>query len=431
MRIPYRFSMHLTLVRLAGIFLVCAVASVCQAQQSKNAQQLFEQLRDHVYQVRVIDIASGDKYSIGSGFQITASGLVATNFHVVASYVHDQQKYRLELVHKDGETTDIALEAIDVIHDLAILQSDELDTAFMPLGNTSLKQGDRIYSMGNPHDLGMTIVEGTYNGLVQHVRHGQILFSGSLNAGMSGGPALDSAGRVIGINVAKGGDDISFLVPVEKLQLLIKRFESGVDDDIDYPARIRNALLDDQHAFYQSIMSSDFETDRLGEVNVPARLAPNLRCWGHTEDDEKVYFVGAHQHCRSEDSIYISEELYTGRMAYDYEWISTDRLNPFQFYQAVSTRFEHRRLNSSKDEKEVGNFNCHQDTVGSDGQRWQLSTCFRRYKKYDSLYDASLVMVTIDHNHQALLVKYAASGISRQNAISLFKRVLESIEWNR
>lgn len=415
--------------RLAGFVLICVVTSIGHAQQSKNAQQLFEQLRDRVYQVRVIDIASGDKYSIGSGFQVSASGLVATNFHVVSSYVHDQHKYRLELVHKDGQTTDIKLQAFDVIHDLAILYSHRLDTAYLPLSSASLKQGDRIFSMGNPHDLGMTIIEGTYNGLVQHVRHGQILFSGSLNSGMSGGPALDPQGRVIGINVSKGGDDISFLVPVDKLQELMQQAESGVDAETAYAERIRQALHDDQDTYFQSILKQDFETDRLGEVSVPVRLAPNLRCWGHTKDDEKVYFVGVHQHCQSEDSIYVSGKLYTGQLTYDYEWITTDRLNPFQFYQAVSTRFKHRHPNSSKDEEEIGNFDCRQHMVGVAGQRWQVSSCFRRYLKYEGLFDASLAMVSIDRNDEALLVKFAASGISRQNAVNLFKRVMESIEW--
>ncbi|MCP4769620.1 MAG: trypsin-like peptidase domain-containing protein [Gammaproteobacteria bacterium] len=423
--------MPLVLVRLVGFALICAVTSVSQAQQSKNAQQLFEQLRDQVYQVRVIDTASGDKYSLGSGFQITASGLVATNFHVVSSYVHDQRKYRLELVQKDGETIDVELKAIDVINDLAILQSNEPGRAYMTLGSASLKQGDRIFSMGNPHDLGMTIVEGTYNGLVQHVRHGQILFSGSLNPGMSGGPALDPQGRVIGINVSKGGDDISFLVPVDKLQVLMQRASADADADVDYAERIRQALYDDQQVFFQAILSREFETDQLGDALLPARLTPNLRCWGHTEDEAEVYFVGTHQHCQSEDSIYISNHLYTGRITSDYEWITTERLNPFQFYQAVSTRFEHRNPYSSDDEKEVSNFTCHQDTVSNGGQRWKLSSCFRRYQKYDGLYDASLVMVTLDSSHEALLVKYSASGISKQNAISLFKRVMESIEWKR
>lgn len=426
----HELNIKMLLMRLAGLLLACAMTSSAQAQQGKNARQLFEQLRDQVYQVRVVDIASGDKYSIGSGFQVTDTGLVATNFHVVASYVHDPDKYRLELVHRDGGTSATELNAIDVISDLAILQSNDLDNAYLPLEVGGLRQGDRIYSMGNPHDLGMTIVEGTYNGLVQHVRHEQILFSGSLNSGMSGGPALDPEGRVIGVNVAKGGDDISFLVPVEKLQALMQRVAAESESETDFKEHIRQSLYDDQQAFFESVLSRDFETERLGDARLPARLAPNLRCWGHTQDDEDVYFVGAHLHCQSEDSIYVSEKLYTGRMAYDYEWITTERLNPFQFYEAVSSRFEHRRAYSSDDEKEISNFSCHQDTVGIGSQRWKASTCFRRYRKYDGLYDASLLMVTIDRNRQALLVKYAASGISKQNAIDLFRRVMESIEWN-
>ena len=423
------FVLHRLFASLAGFVLLAAVTSSGLAQQSKNAQQLFAQLREQVYQVRVIDIASGDKYSIGSGFQVSASGLVATNYHVVASYVHDRQKYRLELVHKDGETSSTELKEIDVINDLAILESEGLDSDFLPLGDTVLSQGDRIFSMGNPHDLGMTIVEGTYNGMVQHVRHEHILFSGSLNPGMSGGPALDPRGSVIGVNVAKGGDDISFLVPVDKLKALIERAGATGDTETAYGERIRQALYDDQQSFFQAMLARQFETVRLGDVSLPARLAPSLRCWGHTQDDEEVYFVGAHQHCQSEDSIYVSESLYTGRMTYDYEWITTDRLNPFQFYQAVSTRFEHRDAYSSNDEKEVGNYICHQDTVAHGGQRWKVSTCFRPYLKYQGLYDASLLMVSIDRNRQALLAKYVASGISRQNAIELFKRVMESIEW--
>ncbi len=419
----------LTFLCLTGFFLCSIVTSTGHAQQSNNAQQLFEQLRGRVYQVRVIDIASGDKYSIGSGFQVSASGLVATNFHVVSSYVHDQHKYRLELAHKDGQTTDIELQAIDVINDLAILHSSKLSTVYLPLSSASLKQGDRIFSMGNPHDLGMTIIEGTYNGLVQHVRHRQILFSGSLNAGMSGGPALDPQGRVIGINVAKGGDDISFLVPVGKLHELMQQVESGMHAETSFAERIRQDLHDDQDSFFHSILSQDLAVDQLGQVSVPSRFAANLRCWGHTKDDAKVYFIGVHQHCQSEDAIYVSNTLYTGRMTYDFEWITTERLNPFQFYQAVSTRFKHRHPNSSSDEEEVGSFTCHQQLLGFANQRWQVSSCFRRYLKYDGLYDASLAMVSIDHNDEALLVKFAASGISRENAVNLFKRVMESIEW--
>ena len=59
------------------------------------------------------------------------------------------------------------------------------------------------------------MIEGTYNGLVRRSFYPQIFFGGSLSAGVSGGPALDEQGRVIGINVARrvDGEQVSFLVP--------------------------------------------------------------------------------------------------------------------------------------------------------------------------------------------------------------------------
>ena len=421
MKTTYSAYWLLSLIALSLLF------TTSQAQQSQNAQQLYEGLRNSVFQVRVIDIASGDKFTIGSGFLVSDSGVVATNFHVVSSFVHEPEKYRLELVPDNGESIDAELIDFDVIHDLALVRSQGITASAMNLNESELKKGDRIYSMGNPNDLGMTIIEGTYNGLLQHVRHGQILFSGSLNPGMSGGPALNDQGTVIGINVAKSGDDISFLIPVSKLKTLLRdAVKIELDDSKE---KIRLALLDDQQQFFDSILDTELTIEPLGEFDIPTNLSPNLRCWGHTTDDKDDFYIGTHQHCRSNDSIYVSNKLYTGRITYDYEWITTEQLNPFQFYQAVSNRFKHGRLYSSSDEDEISEFSCHLDTVDIKNLRWKVSTCFRQYKKYDGLFDSSMTMVTIDHNQKAMLVKYSATGISSENAIRLYKRIMEAIEW--
>ena len=103
--------------------------------QASTAQSLFGDLQRMVFQIRVIDIGSGDKFSLGSGFQISARGHIATNFHVVSAYVNEPEKYRLEFVTSTGLTEPAALRVIDVVHDLAILQSDNLAPQFMPLGN--------------------------------------------------------------------------------------------------------------------------------------------------------------------------------------------------------------------------------------------------------------------------------------------------------
>ena len=63
-------------------------------------------------------------------------------------------------------------------------------------------QGARTYSVGHALDVGLTITEGVANGLVEDSFTPRIHYSGALNAGMSGGPALDARGSVVGVNVS-------------------------------------------------------------------------------------------------------------------------------------------------------------------------------------------------------------------------------------
>jgi len=61
---------------------------------SEQAEQLFNQLKPSLYQIKLIDKASGEKSSIGSGFQISSDGIIATNYHVISSYALHPKKYR-------------------------------------------------------------------------------------------------------------------------------------------------------------------------------------------------------------------------------------------------------------------------------------------------------------------------------------------------
>lgn len=436
-----------------------------------TATSLFSELKESVFQIRVIDIASSDKFSIGSGFLISKQGHIATNFHVVSSYVHEPEKYRLEfvrLINDPHNSQEKAKEQIlptelltfDVIHDLAILtipsfESEVFSSRFLPLSKKKLNKGDRIYSMGNPHDLGMTIIEGNYNGLLQNSRYQKILFSGSLNPGMSGGPSINEEGEVIGINVSTQGDEISYLVPVSYLQSLKDSTNTNSTDTsntdglsdpreavLSYKQRINQSLFQDQQAFYGNILSqaSSNETlgqiEALGEVTVASNLSDSLKCWGHTtdskEDEENdTHYRGVHQHCVTEDVIYIDSDISLGQFYYDYEWITSQTLNPFQFYTVISERFEHGRLGNTYQEKYVTEFTCVDDMISLTEHSWKVSSCFRAYKDYPNLYDSQLIIASTDENQKALIAKIGAAGISKDNAIQLFQRFMESISWNK
>ncbi|MCW9024169.1 MAG: serine protease [Gammaproteobacteria bacterium] len=392
------------------------------------ASQLFIELKQQVYQIRVIDLASGDKSSIGSGFQISKDGHLATNFHVVSSYVHEPEKFRLEYVYHDGSTGNIQLMDIDVIHDLAVVKIQPPQEKYFNFNLQSLSKGDRIYSMGNPHDLGMLIIEGNYNGLIQESRYKKILFSGSLNSGMSGGPAFDNQGRIIGINVSKGSEQLSFLVPVANLKQLYNRvMENG--EASGFEEIINKALTHDQQTFYSDLLGKQWKKESLGEVELPGSLSDSLKCWGHTVDEEKIRYKGVHKHCESQDEIYIHSNMYAGVFSYDYEWITTTELNRFQFYNLIARRFEHIDLDNIYKEEDATNFVCHTDFVELSKHSWKVSTCLREYKKYSGLYDMTLLMTTVDMNHKAALIKVAVAGVSKENLLALAKKFMESIKW--
>ena len=182
---------------LFTVLLVCiplsGYSNTEQPAPKDEAEKLFESHSQSIYQIRVIELATGNKAAIGSGFLIDNKGHIATNFHVVSNFVHQPSRYRLEYATVDGHTGDLELIDIDVVHDLAIARGDTGATRPVPLGHSKLSKGTRIFSLGNPHDLGLSVVEGTYNGLLEKSLFDKIFFSGSLNPGMSGGPTLNHA----------------------------------------------------------------------------------------------------------------------------------------------------------------------------------------------------------------------------------------------
>ena len=133
---------------------------------TETAQKIYKRHSASVYQIQIIDINSGEKSVIGSGFSFSKKGLFATNYHVISVVVDTPERYRIEY-HKGNEKQgELSLLALDVAHDLAILKGESGKHSFLTLGSSNRLKGDRVYPMGNPLDLGMTIIEGTFNGLV-------------------------------------------------------------------------------------------------------------------------------------------------------------------------------------------------------------------------------------------------------------------------
>ncbi|MDU6730665.1 MAG: trypsin-like peptidase domain-containing protein, partial [Bradyrhizobium sp.] len=157
---------------------------------------------EDLLQIRTLLADAGRQTSTGSGFLVSADGLAITNYHVVSDAALEPKTYRLEYTGADGTQGGVTLLAVDLPNDLALVRVDKHDAPFFTFDKAalegSLPKGERLYSLGNPLDLGFTIIEGTYNGLVEHSYNDHIHFTGALNPGMSGGPAVNAQGQEVG-----------------------------------------------------------------------------------------------------------------------------------------------------------------------------------------------------------------------------------------
>ncbi|MEO7338389.1 MAG: serine protease, partial [Caldimonas sp.] len=188
-----------------------AAPEAASAPLSFSARKVYEQARSQLVQIRTVLKGGGSQTSVGSGFLVSREGHIVTNFHVVSQAALKPEVHDLVYVTADGREAPLQILQLDVLNDLALLKAaDTPGRTFDALGfrteSRPLSQGERIYSLGNPLDVGFAVAEGTYNGVVKRGFYPQIFFGGALSAGMSGGPALDQSGRVVGINVARRVD---------------------------------------------------------------------------------------------------------------------------------------------------------------------------------------------------------------------------------
>ncbi|RUR65634.1 trypsin-like serine protease [Variovorax guangxiensis] len=155
----------------------------------------------------------------GSGFLFTPDGFTITNAHVV------EGAGELRAAFADGTESVARLVGTDASTDIAVLRIESHPSAFLPLGSSAaLQPGQLAVAVGNPLGFDFTVTAGIVSALGRSLpsRGGRMIedviqTDVALNPGNSGGPLLDSAAQVIGVNTAviPSAQGLSFAVAID------------------------------------------------------------------------------------------------------------------------------------------------------------------------------------------------------------------------
>ncbi|MDC8771636.1 S1 family peptidase [Roseateles albus] len=443
-------------------------ASAPAAVVSASARRIYEDARAQLLQIRTLLKTQNSQASVGSGFLVSADGHVLSNYHVISQFALEPERYRLRFASTDGQEGALELLDFDVRRDLALLRVVSGSLGGLDHGLTGrgaltfrpaampLAKGDRIYSMGNPHDIAFAVVEGNYNGLVERSFDPLIYFSGGINPGMSGGPVVDEEGRVVGVNVSvmSFAQQMSFLVPGQYAQALLERGRKAKPVTAPAWPRLREQLMVFQDELTQRFLAQPWASAGHAHYQLPVPQEQFMRCWGRGTPADTKGLEFQRSQCRMEHAVFVNDAIQTGYLAMSHEAYDGAKLGAIRFAKQYSGSFRNERL-GREDKFRTAPF-CKEEFIEGgapipdavrqaprggaessgaalrspgDGLPLRAVVCLRAYRKLAGLHDLSVLVTTVDGATEGALGRFDARGVSFDNALKLSAHYLEGFAW--
>src|SRR5439155_8064964 len=185
----------------------------------KTVEQLAEQSRPAIAVITVTG-RDGKQRGLGTGFVVSADGLIATNLPVIGearpiSVQLGKKKYPVTSVH-----------ASDRALDLALVKIDAKNLTALDLGDSDqLKDGQSVVALGHPRGLEHSVVSGVVSSRQKIDGRSMIQLAIPIESGNSGGPLLDMHGRVQGIVTLRSQvtANLGFAMPVNALKAMLRK----------------------------------------------------------------------------------------------------------------------------------------------------------------------------------------------------------------
>jgi len=199
--------------------------------------EVYKRLNESVVFITTIsltyDLFSGLQPQEGTGSGVIIDplrGIILTNYHVI------ENAKQVEVTLGSGSAHAAKLVGVDPDSDIAVLRIQQPPGGLVApqfADSSKLEVGQRVLAIGNPFGLNRTLTTGIISSLNRSIRgsagalmKGLIQTDAAINVGNSGGPLLDTAGRLIGINTAilsRSGDSagIGFAVPINTVKRIL------------------------------------------------------------------------------------------------------------------------------------------------------------------------------------------------------------------
>lgn len=397
---------------------------------SSAAQKLYSSAKADLLQVRSLLKSGRTQSSVGSGFLVGNSNLVVTNYHVVSQFALDPDNYVGEWVDTGGQRGNVELLAVDVLHDLAVVRVNRNGTGVfkVPEQLARLSQGQYLYSLGNPLDLGFAISEGSYNGVITRSFYDQLMFTGPINSGMSGGPSVTVDGDIAGVNVSKrlDGELVSFLVPARFAQELLKKVPQDKAPPRNFTSVVVEQLLQHQKAMVDQLLATPMTMKPMGPYMVPVRESEQMRCWGRSNVKANKPYTVDITSCSMESAIFVSGTLQTGAIGIRHQFMRSTGLDAVRFAQLSSASFQNENFGSNKDAHLTGP-QCTEMFVKNQTLPLRAVLCVRAYRKFAGLYDFALLTASTDESMMNLQSRMDARGVSYDNGMRATQAFLQAL----
>ncbi len=161
-------------------------------------------------------------FSLGSGFFIDLDGDIITNYHVVNGCdsanikTYDRKIYKVIGVIGENAEEDLIELSVGIPHD---------EVSFLSIDMKTPAVGDKVVVIGNPLGFEQTVSDGILSAVRELPDLGKMFqITAPISPGSSGSPVVNMKGKVIGVAslTVKGGENINFAIPIEKLKDLRK-----------------------------------------------------------------------------------------------------------------------------------------------------------------------------------------------------------------